>query len=251
MVHGLDIFKEYFKEYTYYYVFIGGTACHILLDNIGSTFRATKDFDIVIIIEVLDASFGRTFWKFIKDGGYEHCEKDSNNHQFYRFSKPKESSFPSMIELFSKTPHYFERNRCFRFTSIHIDESIASLSAILLDDEYYELLVNGKTVIDGYSVIDIETVILFKIRAWLDLKNQKENGALIDTNKITKHKNDIFRLLSNITFTRKMEVSDKVIRDVNLFIEKVKDDKPDLRNIGIIRFNFDDMIQLLHKLFIG
>jgi len=229
LVQGLEKFKEYFKEYTNYYVFIGGTACQILMDDIGSSFRATKDFDIVLIIETLDFSIGEIFWNFIKDGGYETCEKVTNTQKFNCFSKPKDSSFPSMIELFSKIPHYFERNSSFKLTSIHIDESIVSLSTILLDDEYYELLVDGKTLIDGYSVINIETLILFKIRAWLDYKLQKENGVELDSRKIIKHKNDIFRLLVNVVPMRRLKLSAKIQNDVLSFIEKVKDDKPEFK----------------------
>ena len=43
MVHGLDKFKEYFEEYTNQYVFIGGTACDILMDELGAPFRVTID----------------------------------------------------------------------------------------------------------------------------------------------------------------------------------------------------------------
>ncbi len=50
MVHGIEVFREYFKEYSHQYVLIGGTACDILLDDLGSSFRATKDLDIVLII---------------------------------------------------------------------------------------------------------------------------------------------------------------------------------------------------------
>ncbi|MFA5513981.1 MAG: hypothetical protein WDA17_03575 [Sphaerochaetaceae bacterium] len=58
MVYGLDKFKEYFKEHLHQYVFIGTTACDILMTDIGVPFRATKDLDIVLIVEALDASFG-------------------------------------------------------------------------------------------------------------------------------------------------------------------------------------------------
>ena len=152
--------------------------------------------------------------------------------------------------LFSKIPHYFERNSSFKLTSIHIDENIVSLSAILLDDEYYELLVNGKTLIDGYSVINIETLILFKIRAWLDFKLQKENGVELDSRKINKHKNDIFRLLVNVVPMRRLELSTKIQNDVLSFIEKVKDDKPDLKNLDIMT-NFERLVQLLQSMFLG
>ncbi|MBV1708258.1 MAG: hypothetical protein KMY54_00225, partial [Erysipelothrix sp.] len=88
MVHGLDKFREYFQDYSSQYVLIGGTACEILLNEIGTPFRATKDFDIVLIIENLDSTFVKAFWKFIEDGGYKHREKEADKNQFYRFSEP-------------------------------------------------------------------------------------------------------------------------------------------------------------------
>jgi predicted nucleotidyltransferase component of viral defense system len=47
VVHGLGKFKEYFNEFTEKYVFIGGTACDLLMNSLGLPFRATKDLDIV------------------------------------------------------------------------------------------------------------------------------------------------------------------------------------------------------------
>ncbi|MDD3926722.1 MAG: hypothetical protein PHT33_08700 [bacterium] len=35
MVYGIERFKEYFSDYTEQYILIGGTACAILLDEIG------------------------------------------------------------------------------------------------------------------------------------------------------------------------------------------------------------------------
>ena len=46
MVHGLERFREYFKDFTSQYVFIGGTACDILMDELGAPiyrFRNPKD----------------------------------------------------------------------------------------------------------------------------------------------------------------------------------------------------------------
>lgn len=48
MVYGLEKFKEYFGDYSNQYVFIGGTACDILMDELGASFRATKDLDMVL-----------------------------------------------------------------------------------------------------------------------------------------------------------------------------------------------------------
>ena len=141
---------------------------------------------------------GKTFWEFIEDGGYQNRGKGIDKSQFYRFSKPRDTSFPAMIELFSTRPSSFNLSFDGPLIPIHIDNSIISLSAIMLDDDYYDLLRNGKQVIDGYSLITIETVILFKMKAWLDLKNRKGLGERIDSKTIKKHKNDVFRLLANV-----------------------------------------------------
>lgn len=199
MVPGLGKFKEYFGDHTNKYVFIGGTACDIIMDELGAPFRATKDLDIVLIIEALDSSFGETFWKFIEDGGYEHREKSEGRNQFYRFTDPSDHSFPKMIELFSKLPSNLDLKFDTGLTPIHLDESIISLSAILLNEVYYDSLVKAKIMVDGFSVIEIETLILFKIKAWLDMKERKEAGENVDTKNIKKHKNDVFRLLANVS----------------------------------------------------
>ena len=48
--------------------------------EIGEDFRATKDLDIVLIVESLTAEFGRHFWKYITDAGYEHKNKSKEKH---------------------------------------------------------------------------------------------------------------------------------------------------------------------------
>ena len=75
MVRGVDKFKEYFRDYTGQYTLIGGTACDIILGNLGEDFRATKDLDMVLILEELSEQFANTFIQFVEDGGYEHIDK--------------------------------------------------------------------------------------------------------------------------------------------------------------------------------
>lgn len=251
MVYGLEKFREYFRNHTNQYVFIGGTACDILMDELGAPFRATKDLDMVLIIEALDASFGETFWKFIEDGGYKHREKSVGENQFYRFTQPSDSSFPKMIEIFSKKPSNFELKNKKGLTPIHIDESIVSLSAILLNDTYYDLLVKSNKTIDDYSIIEIETVILFKIKAWLDMKARREAGEQVDSKNIKKHKNDVFRLLANITPSSRVELAEEVQNDVNQFIELIAEDKPDLKNLGLKGTSFNELMEIFKNIYLG
>lgn len=249
MVHGLEKFKEYFESHANQYVFIGGTACDILMDEIGVQFRATKDLDIVLIIEALDAAFGEIFWKFVEDGGYEHREKSSGLNQFYRFTKPTRFDFPKMVELFTRKPDNILLKFDTGLTPVHIDESIISLSAILLNEAYYQVLRSGKRTIDGYSVIEIETVILFKIRAWLDMKEKKENGETIDSRSIKKHKNDVFRLLANVMPSRRVEISEEIEEDLIQFSKMIRADQPDLKNLGLGSTSFEELMEVLENIF--
>lgn len=250
MVYGIEKFKEYFGDYTGQYVFIGGTACDILLDEIGASFRVTKDLDMVLLLEALDGSFGAAFWKFIEDGGYEHKQKSTGREQFYRFSKPREDGFPAMIELFSRRPEKMSLPFDAMLTPIHISDSVASLSAVLLKDAYYKLLLAGKSVVGGYSVLAIEYILLFKIKAWMDLSKRKENGEQVDSRDINKHKNDIFRLLANISPSSKVEIDNEINNDVNRFIENISNDKVDLKNLGILTASFEEMLDRIRKLYV-
>ncbi|MCD7948962.1 MAG: hypothetical protein LUG12_01700 [Erysipelotrichaceae bacterium] len=62
----LDLFKNYFRGYENEYVIIGGAACEMLMSQKNLSFRATKDIDMVLIVESLTKDFGETFWDFIK-----------------------------------------------------------------------------------------------------------------------------------------------------------------------------------------
>lgn len=61
MVTGFTKFKEKFQGFENQYVVIGGTACDLLMENEDMTFRATKDIDIVLIVETITAEFGKAF----------------------------------------------------------------------------------------------------------------------------------------------------------------------------------------------
>ena len=36
----------------------------------GLDFPATKDIDLVLIIEAVDGNFGKKFWEYVKQAGY-------------------------------------------------------------------------------------------------------------------------------------------------------------------------------------
>jgi len=99
MVRGLEIFRSHFREYADRYMLIGGAACDLAMTGAGLEFRATKDLDIVLCVEVLDAAFVNAFWNFVRAGGYQVQEKSTGQKQFYRFQKPANDNYPFMLEL--------------------------------------------------------------------------------------------------------------------------------------------------------
>jgi len=149
MVRGLQVFKKYFEAYHDNYVIIGGTACELILDDVGYVPRATKDIDIILVVEALTADFVRQFWKFIIDGNYERKEKSSDKRKYYRFIKPENSEFPFQIELFARKPDLLDIGEDDHLTLIPIGEDLSSLSAILMNDDFYYFILEHSTLEKG------------------------------------------------------------------------------------------------------
>lgn len=51
-------------------------------------------------------------------------------------------------------------------TPLHISEEVSSLSAIMLNDDYYKFMLSGREVVDDIGVLDAEHLIPFKMVTW-------------------------------------------------------------------------------------
>ena len=242
MVKGIERFREYFRDFTDQYVLIGGAACDISFESNNAYFRATRDLDVVLIVEALTREFGQRFWNFIRDGGYQNRAKASGTPQFYRFDKPLQESFPSMIELFARTDYILESDG--ELTPIHIDDSVSSLSAILLNDTYYQALLQGRDVIDGFSVLQHSYLIPFKAKAWLDLKARSQRGEHVDSRDMKKHRNDIIRLAGELVLER-CDLPDEVRDDMEKFISVMDITDQEIKNLKLRGVRAEDIKQLL------
>lgn len=251
MIRGFDSFKEWFKGYENEYVIIGGTACDLIMSEEDMSFRATKDIDMVLIVEALTPEFGHRLWGYIKKAGYEHQKKSSDKPQFYRFSSPKTEEYPVMIELFSKQMESIHLSDEAQLTPLPIDEEVSSLSAILLDYEYYELLKTGRKMIDGIPILRPEYIIPFKAKAWLDLSKRRENGEHIDSKNIRKHKNDVFRISIFLTEESRVVLPDGIKKDMQQFIESMGAESIDLKNLGLHGMKYDELIGLLKACYLS
>lgn len=233
MVRGLPRFREHFAGMEDRYVLIGGAAVDIAMDEAGLDFRVTKDLDVVLLVESLDAEFGRVFWDFIRVGEYEHRRKSTREKCFYRFEKPKDESFPFMIELFSRRPDTLALPPDAELTPLPLADELSSLSAILLDDAYYDFVRDGAVVADGLAMLGPEDLIPLKARAWLDLTERKARGEQVDSKDIKKHRNDVVRLYQLIAPATRVELPEKIAGDVRVFLDRAFEDGFEPKQVGV------------------
>ena len=249
MVSGEESFRKWFAEYTDQYTIIGGTACDLLMREDGLDFRATRDIDMVLIVESLTPEFGRRFWEYVKAAGYEHRNKSTGEPQFYRFSKPSSREYPYMIELFSGRVDAIELPEDAVLTPLPLDDEISSLSAILMDADYYQFLREGKVVLNDIPVLDAAHLIPFKAKAWLDLTERNRNGEHVDSKNIRKHKNDVFRLSILLTSDIRVILSAAIRSDLEKFFSAMEAETIDLKAFGIRSQSQQEILQKLKTIY--
>jgi len=221
----MTFFKR-FEKFKGQYVIIGGSAAAILLEQNSFDFRLTQDYDMVVLFEKTNDDFSKAFHDFCNDFGYVMSGRKELNGSahYYRFTlnENMNSNLPKMIELFSKVPagYYLEAQN--GITPLHYDD-ITSLSAIILDDDYYDLLRKGVLMVNGNEpILRVEYLILFKIKAHLDKMDAVSRGEKVQHADKSKHFNDILKLMIIVSEADHLPLSTlpyKIRQDVLGFLE--------------------------------
>ncbi|NOY69066.1 MAG: hypothetical protein GXP53_06175 [Deltaproteobacteria bacterium] len=249
MVKGLELFREYFKDHIDKYILIGGVACDILLSGMDLPFRVTKDLDIVLIIESIDAQFGILFWDFVKAGQYKNRQKSTGKALFYRFYAPQNDAYPFMLELFARQPDVLNLPEGSHLTPIPIDEDASSLSAILIDDDYYNFILQGKQITEDTPIVSQEYLIVLKAKAYMDLSRRQGSGEDIDNKDIRKHKNDLFRLYQILSPDSTLELPVPIADDMRRFLDRIIEDPPNLKDLDIRNTTIDNVLKNLKMIY--
>ena len=224
-MRGLDTFARFFAGDEARYVLIGGVASQLVLEDAGLRARATKDLDIVLCVEALDADFGRKLWSFIDAGGYMHRQQGDGAACFYRFIQPSDPAYPAMLEFFAREPGSAPLADGAHLTPVPFEQQVQSLSAILLDDGYYAFLHGHTRLLAGVNVVTERALIPLKARAWLDLAARKESEPdAVDGKHIRKHCNDVLRLSQLLAETDRIELPGAVRSDFERFCNAVAPD---------------------------
>ncbi|MDR1879443.1 MAG: hypothetical protein LBQ78_00735 [Tannerellaceae bacterium] len=230
MVKGLEKFKEYFVGFEDNYVIIGGTACDIILQDTDMRPRATDDIDMILVIEKMTPEFGKRFWDFITLGEYKTRQRKrgvkESTPELFRFIHPR-GSFPVQIELLSKHPDVLGEPTGFHLTPIPVGENISSLSAILMDEEYYSQTIKGSIVEDGLRIANPLSLLCLKVNAFLNLTKDKKTNPAIRSADIKKHRDDVFKLLAmRIDPLTPVELPVTIKETLNAFIRQMEESLP-------------------------
>lgn len=252
MVRGIEIFKKYFGAYPDNYVIIGGTACDIIIDEAGFVPRATKDIDIILVVEALSADFVKKFWQFVRNGNYDRKEKSDDDRKYYRFINPEKTDFPYQIELFSRNPDLLDLEDGTHLTPIPVEDDLSSLSAILLDDDFYHYILEHSVVENGLHLANIEALICLKAKAYLEIAERLANGSKEDKKHLGKHKKDVFRLAVMLTEANLFELPDNIKTQMQNFADAIAKDIPDkaiFKSMGLGNIDPANVFKLILKSF--
>lgn len=120
-------------------------------------------------------------------------------------------------------------------TPIPLDEAITSLSAILLDETYYEFIKSGRREVNGLPWVGEDRLIPLKAIAWLELAERKKQGFDVDARDVRKHLVDVLRLSQLLTLESRISITGKISDDLNRFLEASASDNsidPKALNLG-------------------
>jgi hypothetical protein len=135
--------------------------------------------------------------------------------------------------LFSRQPDVLQVADGSHLTPLPIEEDTSSLSAILLDNDYYDFIRAGRQEVDGVPMVGAAQLIALKARAWLDLTERDKRGEKIDSKTIKKHKNDVFRLYQILDPAIDPAAPNIVKNDLREFISRMRGEDVDLKSLGL------------------
>ena len=224
-MEGLEKFREAFRAYSENYVIIGGTACDIAMTGTAVHPRATHDIDMIVIVEKMTADFAEHFWQFVREGGYrperrKQPEAETPKYELYRFVNGK-PDYPEMIELLSRHPDILGEPKGLTIEPLPMDEETSSLSAIIMDDDFYHFTIAHSKLTDGLRHADSAALIALKSRAYLNLLQDKANGKHVNSKDIKKHRSDV---LKNVVIMEDSQITapEPIVACIKEFVASIR-----------------------------
>lgn len=217
---GIEHLIDYLYEYRDEYVVIGGGAAAVLMETQGLEFRSTKDIDIVLLTNGSTA-LNAKITNYIIAGQYQIKEASQEGSKYFRFRNPSNLEFPEIIEIFASNEQRISLNANQNIIPIQND-SIAKISAILLDDEYFSIIKENRLHVGSKTpVINALANICLKARAYRELSKNKEKGEAVDSKDISKHKKDILKLAVTLNGNEAIDLKEQAKSDMKYVLDEL------------------------------
>ena len=114
----------------------------------------------------------------------------------------------------------------FHIEPIPVSEELSSLSAIMLDNDYYELTASSSTIQDGLRVATPVALIGLKTRAYLNLLNDRASGKQVNSKDIKKHKTDVLKLIATASIPEPVTVPQSIYDSIMEYAAKIENELP-------------------------
>lgn len=196
-VHGLRHFTDFFAQLSEHYAIIGGIATNFFLLANDLITRRTKDIDLVVLANP-NRRFADKLRDYVTHGRYQIEADSTAKKRNYRFRNPRDAAYPNQIEIFSTAPLDLALDADQRIVPFATSPGLESLSAILMDADYFALVQSTNTIQEGVPLLSSYGLIPLKVRAFSDLDARRRQGERIDQSDINKHRNDIIRLTQTL-----------------------------------------------------
>lgn len=246
---GLSHFQQYCKDLEEMYVVVGGFATVMLLDEgLGDGHgKATHDIDLVLLT-TSSIEMSQRIKQYVQEGKYEIQKGNKDQYHYYRFVKPEIEGFAKEIELFASNENDLKLDDSQRIIPIDPEEGLYSLSAIMLDPEYFEMIKNNVTMSVVAPCTNTQATIMLKMSAFFDLKARNDN-------KWKKHRQDILKLSLLLTGDERLQMTGRMVEDFESFmthLEKDVDQKM-IKTIlnGMVTVDKELTLETLKKVFIA
>ncbi|MBQ9001191.1 MAG: hypothetical protein IJ087_04990 [Eggerthellaceae bacterium] len=127
--------------------------------------------------------------------------------------------FPKQIDLFARHPDFELVNEQSEIAPVPLGEDISSLSAIVLDEGYYDFIGKNVLVVDGIPLTRALSVIPLKMPAHIDLNRRHAAGEHVSEKDLRKHRTDICRLVDLLPSEARLPLEGPMREDAVAFLD--------------------------------
>ncbi len=123
-----------------------------------------------------------------------------------------------------------------------------------MDDDYYNFTIKNSFVDNGLKVASPLALIVLKIKAYLNLLAEKEQGRHVNTKHIKKHRSDVLKLIATMPLSEPTPVTADILQCVTDFVSKTREMLPSQGLEAALERSSEDIasyIDILEGMFVG